>query len=179
MKKDGCIDCLWVENITYQAWSSRSSWWCAHGIPTERIPIGIRSVGKYSGHHHHHHHHHHCHHCSVPFSLFMKWSWPNQLVLLIYTNWREPSAHAECADHKSEFSKMVKVDQIQPGAKKNYNCNQCGYSVPNFPIWKLTCELTAERNPLFVHSATTLAIKLAGLESTCESTLEKSLIIGQ
>ena len=178
MKKDGCIDCLWVENITYQAWSSRSSWWCAHGIPTERIPIGIRSVGKYSGHHHHHHRHH-CHHCSVPLSLFMKWSWPNQLVLLIYTNWREPSAHAECADHKSEFSKMVKVDQIQPGAKKNYNCNQCGYSVPNFPIWKLTCELTAERNPLFVHSATTLAIKLAGLESTCESTLEKSLIIGQ
>ena len=28
-------------------------------IPTERIPIGIRSVGKYSGYHHHHHHHHH------------------------------------------------------------------------------------------------------------------------
>ena len=129
--------------------------WCAYGIPTERIPIGIRSVVKYSGHHHHHHYHHHCHHCSLPLSLFMNWFWPNQLVLLIYTNWREPSAHAECADHKSEFSEMVKVDQIQPGAKKNYNCNQCGYSVPNFPIWKLTCELIAERNPLFIHSATT------------------------
>ena len=35
----------------------------------------------------------------------------------------------------------------------------------------------AERNCLFVHSATTNAIKLAGLESTCESTLEESLII--
>ena len=28
---------------------------CAHGIPTERIPIGVRSVGKYSGCPHHHH----------------------------------------------------------------------------------------------------------------------------
>ena len=39
-----------------------------------------------------------------------------------------------CADHKSEFSKIAKVYQIQPDTKKNYNCNQCGYSVPNFPI---------------------------------------------
>ena len=86
--------------------------------------MGIRSVGKYSGHHHDHH----CHHCSVPVSLFMKWRWPNQLVLFSYINWLEPSAHAECADHKSEFSKMAKADQIQPDAKKNYNCNRCGYS---------------------------------------------------
>ena len=49
--------------------------------------------------------------------------------------------------------------------------------VPNFPIWKPTHEFTAERNCLFVHSATTNAIELAGLESTCESTLEESLII--
>ena len=49
----------------------------------------------------------------------------------------------------------------------------------DLPTWKSTCAFTAERNPLFVHSATTLAIKLAGLESTCESSLEKSLIIGQ
>ena len=49
--------------------------------------------------------------------------------------------------------------------------------VPNFPIWKPTCDFTAERNRLFVHSASTLAIKLAGLKSTCESTLEKSPIV--
>ena len=38
------------------------------GVRTEYLRneylIGIRSVGKYSGHHHHHHHN--CHHCSVP-----------------------------------------------------------------------------------------------------------------
>ena len=49
--------------------------------------------------------------------------------------------------------------------------------VPNFSIWKHTHEFTVERNCLFVHSATTNAIKLTGLESTCESTLEESLII--
>ena len=38
-----------------------------------------------------------------------------------------------CADHKSEFSKMAKVDQIQPNAKKNYDFNQCGYSSRSFP----------------------------------------------
>ena len=45
--------------------------------------------------------------------------------------------------------------------------------VPNFPIWKPTCAFTAERNRLLVHSATTLAIKRAGLKST----LEESLIV--
>ena len=54
-----------LHHLSNSASSSSSSQspllWCAHGIPTERIPIGIRSVGKYSGHHHHH-----CHHCSVP-----------------------------------------------------------------------------------------------------------------
>ena len=110
---------------SWSSWSSLSwSSWHTPKIPTERIPIGIRSVGKYSGHHHHHH----CHHCSVPLSLFMKWPRPNQLVLFSYTNWLEPSAYAEYADHKSEFSKMAKVGHIQPDAKKNYNCNQCGYS---------------------------------------------------
>ena len=38
--------------------------------------------------------------------------------------------------------------------------------IPNYPIWKPTRKFTAEKNRLFVHSATTLAIKLAGLEST-------------
>ena len=42
--------------------------WCAHGIPTERIPIGILSVGICSGHHHHHHHHH----CQFHFSKFFR-----------------------------------------------------------------------------------------------------------
>ena len=27
-----------------------------------------------------------------------------------------------------EFSKLARVDQIQPDVKKNYNCNQCDYS---------------------------------------------------
>jgi len=58
----------------------------------------------------------------------MKWPWPNHLVLFSYTNWLKPSAHTEYTDHKSEFSKIAKVDQIQPDAQKNYNCNQCGYS---------------------------------------------------
>ena len=41
------------------SWSSSwSSPWHTPKIPTKRIPIGIRSVGKYSGCHHHHHHHH-------------------------------------------------------------------------------------------------------------------------
>ena len=49
-------------------WGWWSSGWCAHGIPTERIPIGIRSVGICSGHHHHHHHHH----CHFHFSKFFR-----------------------------------------------------------------------------------------------------------
>ena len=43
---------------TYNCSSSSSSSSSTSGhtpkIPTERIPIGIRSVGKYSGYHHHH-----------------------------------------------------------------------------------------------------------------------------
>ena len=136
--------------------------------------MGIRSVGKYSGHHHDHH----CHHCSVPVSLFMKWRWPNQLVLFSYINWLEPSAHAECADHKSEFfpgwPKSTRSNLMQ---RKITIAISAATLVPNFPIWKPTREFTAERNCLFVHSATTNAIELAGLESTCESTLEESLII--
>ena len=113
--------------------------WCAHGnIPVIIIIIVIIAA---------------CH--------FVKWPWPNHLVLISYTNWLKPSAQAEYTDHKSEFSKIAKVDQIQPDAQKNYNCYQCGYS-----IWKPTCEFTAERHRLFGHSATTLAIKLTGLEST-------------
>ena len=38
-------------------WCSWLSWWHTPKIPTEQIPIGIRSVGKCSGYHHHHHHH--------------------------------------------------------------------------------------------------------------------------
>ena len=38
--------------------TSSSTSWHTPKIPTEQIPIGIRSVGKYSGYHHHHHHHH-------------------------------------------------------------------------------------------------------------------------
>ena len=48
------------------SWSRSSVSRCAHGIPTERIPIGIPSVGIRSGHHHHHHHHH----CQFHFSKF-------------------------------------------------------------------------------------------------------------
>ena len=87
-------------------WPRPGCWWCpwpwrwhTPKIPTERIPIGIRSVGKYSGHQYHSHH---CHHCSVPLSLFIKWLWSDELVLFSYTNWLEPSAHAECADYKSD-----------------------------------------------------------------------------
>ena len=36
-------------------------WWYPERIPTERIPIGIRSVGILGVCHQHHHHHHHHH----------------------------------------------------------------------------------------------------------------------
>ena len=87
------------------------------------------------------------------------------------------SAHAAYTDHKSEFSKMAKVDQIQPDAKKNYNCNQCGYSSTKLSYLKTHMWVHSGENRLFVHNATSLAIKLVGLESTCESNPEKSLIV--
>ena len=72
---------------------------------------------------------------------------------------------------------MAEVNQIQCDAKKNYNYNQCGYSSTKLSNLKTHMRVHRERNRLFVHSATTLAIKLAGLKSTCESTLEKVLIV--
>ena len=54
----GCTEKLFSQRISSRwrcrSWSSTSSVGCAHGIPAEPIPRGIRSVGKYSGHHHHH-----------------------------------------------------------------------------------------------------------------------------
>ena len=49
--------------------------------------------------------------------------------------------------------------------------------VMHLPRKKDTCLFTAERSPLFVHSATSLAQQLALLEPTCELIQEKSLII--
>ena len=69
---------------------------------------------------------------------------------------------------------MAEVNQIQCDAKKNYNYNQCGYSSTKLSNLKTHMRVHRERNRLFVHSATTLAIKLAGLKFTCKSTLEKS-----
>ena len=72
---------------------------------------------------------------------------------------------------------MAKVDQIHPDVKKNYNCNQCGYSSTKLSYLKTHMWVHSGENRLFVHNSTTLAIKLVGLESTCESDPEKSLIV--
>ena len=71
---------------------------------------------------------------------------------------------------------MAEVNQIQPDAQKNYNCYQCGYSSTKLSNLKTLMPVHSGEKPL-VHNATTLAIKLAGLEFTCESTLEKGLIV--
>ena len=90
----------------------------------------------------------------------------------------ESSAHAEYKDHKNQnFPRWPKSTRSNVMQRKITITISAATLIPNFPIWKRTCELTEEIYRLFVHSEHTLAIKLAGLESTCESTLEESLII--
>ena len=88
-----------------------------------------------------------------------------------YTNWLEPSAHAECADYKSDqnFQRWPKSTRSNLMQRKITIAISAATLVPNLPIWKPTCAFIAERNRLLVHSA----IKRAGLKST----LEESLIV--
>ena len=90
------------------------------------------------------------------------------LFFFSYTNWLEPSVHAECADYKSDqnFPRWPKSTRSNPMQRKITIAISATTLVPNFPIWKPTCAFTAERNRMLVHSATTLAIKRAGLKST-------------
>ena len=63
-----------------------------------------------------------------------------------------------------------KIKTIHNDAKESYNCNhqQCGNSRNRPHNLKYTCEFRAERSSSFVHSATTLAHKLAILSSICK-----------
>ena len=61
---------------------------------------------------------------------------------------------------------MAEVNQIQCDAKKNYSCNQYGYSSTKLSNLKTHMPVHSGEKP-FVHNAMfTLAIKLAGIEST-------------
>ena len=89
-----------------------------------------------------------------------------------------PTAHVKKRNNY-KMASQLKFNKFHTDAKK----------LQLLPVWlfmqqtyiklKSTCEFTVERNRSLVHHATTLALKLAILKSTCESIEEKGLMVAR